>query len=255
MTGRFEWERALRAAPGMPWHVKAFLLYIGTYMSADGRNARPSVARIVRETGLSRSRVFELLQAGEAAGWLRTVPEKGKTSLRLPTVPTGDTDPSDLPDPSDTPDPSTGAGGPTHRTGGSDTPDGGGPTHRTQQSHLQHTYNSSLRAADDLDQLAAETGATRDEIETLIEETHRDRPDVGRPVAYLRALQRNGDLDDRLAELRAEQFRARIAAELHTARRDPAMRCHHGTDAGLYIRPDTGTSPCALCRHEALRAS
>ena len=52
-----------------------------------------------------------------------------------------------------------------------------------------------------------------------------------------------------------EHQRQQLADELEQARRDPRMRCHHGTDAGLYIRPDTGTSPCALCRHEALRAS
>lgn len=52
-----------------------------------------------------------------------------------------------------------------------------------------------------------------------------------------------------------EHQRRQLADELEHARRDPRMRCSHGTDAGLYIRPDTGTSPCALCRHEALRAS
>ncbi|OZM74012.1 hypothetical protein CFN78_06915 [Amycolatopsis antarctica] len=44
--------------------------------------------------------------------------------------------------------------------------------------------------------------------------------------------------------------RNQLRAELDAARHNPDLRCHHGTDAGHYRRPDTGTSPCALCRQE-----
>lgn len=47
-----------------------------------------------------------------------------------------------------------------------------------------------------------------------------------------------------------EQQRTELAAELDRARADPQLRCDHGTDGGRYVRPDTGTSPCALCRTE-----
>lgn len=51
-----------------------------------------------------------------------------------------------------------------------------------------------------------------------------------------------------------ERVRAELAAALDVARQDPRLRCGHGTDGGLYVRPDTGTSPCALCRAETAKA-
>jgi hypothetical protein len=50
-----------------------------------------------------------------------------------------------------------------------------------------------------------------------------------------------------------ETRRLELAAALDAARTDPRLRCEHGTDAGRYVRPDTGTSPCALCRAEQAR--
>lgn len=50
-----------------------------------------------------------------------------------------------------------------------------------------------------------------------------------------------------------EQHRLELAAALDAARADPRMRCEHGTDGGRYIRPDTGTSPCANCRAQSTR--
>lgn len=50
-----------------------------------------------------------------------------------------------------------------------------------------------------------------------------------------------------------EARRLELAAALDAARLDPRQRCEHGTDGGRYVRPDTGTSPCALCRAESTR--
>lgn len=62
----------------------------------------------------------------------------------------------------------------------------------------------------------------------------------------------------RKARLAAERWDARaaeqrrvLAAELDKAAADPLMVCEHGTPAGRYIRPATGTSPCPQCRAAA----
>lgn len=53
-----------------------------------------------------------------------------------------------------------------------------------------------------------------------------------------------------------EAARQRIADEISQARNDPRMRCKHGADGGLYIRPDTGQSAtCAQCRRTERQAS
>jgi hypothetical protein len=62
-----------------------------------------------------------------------------------------------------------------------------------------------------------------------------------------------GDARKALERWDAEQAeqRADLARQLEQARADPRQRCEHGTDGGRFIRPDTGESPCALCRSEA----
>ena len=115
VPGRFNWERQLRSAR-IPRHVKGFLLYLGTWMDAAGRNCRPSARTICDDLELSRQRVFELFSEAELRGWLRNEKRPGKPSERLPAIP----DPSD---PSD--------GSPT----ASETP--------TRQTHLTHPSDRS----------------------------------------------------------------------------------------------------------------
>lgn len=86
-TGRFEWERAVRRAPTLPWHVKSFLLLLGTYMDKDGTNCRPSSAELESVMVRSRQRIFELLAIVEAEGWMRFEPRPGKPTLRVPLIP------------------------------------------------------------------------------------------------------------------------------------------------------------------------
>ncbi len=85
-NARFAWERALRDSD-VPRHVKGFLLLIGTYMDNDGTSALPSAPKLMKQFGLSRQRVFELLSEAEAAGWLITRARPGKPSERLPATP------------------------------------------------------------------------------------------------------------------------------------------------------------------------
>lgn len=77
---------------------------------------------------------------------------------------------------------------------------------------------------------------------------HRDDPEPG-PCGKCADARRTRERWTADQETR----RAELAAALDTARADPRMRCAHGTDGGRYIRPDTGTSPCALCRAESTR--
>jgi len=48
---------------------------------------------------------------------------------------------------------------------------------------------------------------------------------------------------------RAQRFTAGLLRdELDAARRDPRLRCEHGTDGGKHVRSDTHQPLCALCR-------
>jgi hypothetical protein len=72
---------------------------------------------------------------------------------------------------------------------------------------------------------------------------HDDPP----PCRGCASARESGEAWDR----RAEQNRAGLAAAIDAARRDDRLRCHHGTDGGLFIHPDTGKSAtCARCRHQ-----
>ncbi|QWF81151.1 hypothetical protein [Amycolatopsis sp. CA-230715] len=51
------------------------------------------------------------------------------------------------------------------------------------------------------------------------------------------------------------EHQAAVTAALAAARADPAQRCAHGTDGGLFRRPDTGALVCALCRRAERHAS
>lgn len=255
---RFEWERALRDADDVPWHVKAIALLVGTYMSADGQDARPSAASLARSAGLSRASVFRLLAEAETAGWLRSVARSGKVTYRYPQIPTDPSyqqdgshswDGSHPQDPSHQQDGSTSDRGLTDETRGSYQRDGRGLTGETQQSQDNHktTQSPRARAAGDL---AAEVGVSEEEIEDLIAKITVERPDLRSPVAYLRTLHRNGDLTALLAESKSKRQQTTIAAELERARADPALICPCGRAGGLHRRSDTGRLACAACARD-----
>lgn len=97
MTNLFEWQRAMRSA-SLPGSVKLLLWTIGSYASADGRDARPASSRLCSDTGLSRQRVFELLRGAQEAGWITRVSRPGRATEYVLTLPY----PSDVSDGSDT---------------------------------------------------------------------------------------------------------------------------------------------------------
>lgn len=76
-------------------------------------------------------------------------------------------------------------------------------------------------------------------------------------VGYANTLASRGELTARLERQRTARPGAQrdVAGEIEHARRDPRMRCAHGTDGGLYLRPDTGRSAtCPFCRRGSPRA-
>jgi hypothetical protein len=102
---RWEWERALRSDTTVPWHLKSFLLLIGTWMDGTGANAKPSAATLGKASKLSRQRVFELLRDAETTGWIRTEGVNGHRKERVPCIPNpSDTSDGLGEDPSGTPD-------------------------------------------------------------------------------------------------------------------------------------------------------
>ncbi|HWO61156.1 MAG TPA: hypothetical protein VNO31_14105 [Umezawaea sp.] len=135
---RWQWERALRSDTTVPWHLKSFLLLIGTWMDGSGANAKPSAAALSEACERSRQRVFELLRDAEESGWIRTEGVNGQRKERVPYIP----NPSDRSDGlgEDPSDPSDGSGGvsedgtrQTHLTPPSDPSDGTRQTHLTRQ--------------------------------------------------------------------------------------------------------------------------
>lgn len=141
---RFEWERALRTAD-LPWHIKSVLLLVGTYMSHNGHDARPSVPKLAEHTGLSRASIFRILADAAAAGWILNDPRPGYCTTRLPATPV----PPVVDTPHETPpspvDNSPAAAPKPHVEPAQHTNpppvnpsypwDGGGPTHKTHPSH------------------------------------------------------------------------------------------------------------------------
>jgi hypothetical protein len=115
-AGRFDWERALRDSD-LPTTTKAVCLLLGTYMSPDGGDARPSVSTMCRQLDLTRSTVHEHLARATAAGWLASIEATGRVTVRLATLPdlSGQPDGSHLsgqPDGSDQPDTPVRSAGP-----------------------------------------------------------------------------------------------------------------------------------------------
>lgn len=106
----------------------------------------------------------------------------------------------------------------------------------------------------DAARLAEEVGATEEEINALAAKLRSERPDIERPIAWLRKCHNDrGHLAKMLDELRSTERRASISAELDAARADPGLECEHGTPGGRHIRSDTGTALCAVCRHPRRR--
>ncbi|MFJ8966082.1 hypothetical protein ACIRG5_42500 [Lentzea sp. NPDC102401] len=153
-AGRFEWERALLDS-ALPWHLKAFMLLLGTKMDVDGRNCKPSAPWLMSKMGRSRQRVFEMLKEIEAAGWITTV-RRGKTAVRLPRIPLNQSDPSDGLTPEDPQNPSGPSDGlgielqpdPSDTSYGSPIPHESDPSDYTRQTHLtQPTITNQLGAS------------------------------------------------------------------------------------------------------------
>lgn len=70
---RFTWERALRADPRITGIRLMILLTLGTYMDADGTNARPPQKALAADTGLRERAVRGHLSWAVAHGWLVVV--------------------------------------------------------------------------------------------------------------------------------------------------------------------------------------
>lgn len=68
--GRFEWERRLRDSRTVIGNQMFVLLALGTYMDADGTNARPGVLKLAVECGLNEKTVRRHLSASVGQGWL-----------------------------------------------------------------------------------------------------------------------------------------------------------------------------------------
>ncbi|MGW9307788.1 helix-turn-helix domain-containing protein [Saccharomonospora azurea] len=127
-------------------------------------------------------------------------------------------------------------GGTVVRKGGTDVPPL--PSVPSEVPHLPQ------RARDEVDRLATDTSATREEIETLIEQIKSERPNIDRPAAYLATLHRNGDLDSRLATIRATHRR--------TAERDAIRQCRLCDGDGARFQPGTRipATPYIRCNHQ-----
>lgn len=70
---RFTWERSLRSDPAVTGTRLLVLLVLGSYMDADGSNARPPQATLAADTGLKERAVRGHLSWAVANGWLVVV--------------------------------------------------------------------------------------------------------------------------------------------------------------------------------------
>lgn len=70
---RFTWERGLRSDPGATGARLAVLLTLGTYMDADGTNARPTQKALAEACGLKERAVRSHLSWAVDNGWLEVV--------------------------------------------------------------------------------------------------------------------------------------------------------------------------------------
>ena len=78
-AGVFAWQRALHvAARDLPEPVRYTLTVLALFMDADGRNARPGLARLVAARGKSERTLRTHLEQAAAAGWLRLVQRGGR---------------------------------------------------------------------------------------------------------------------------------------------------------------------------------
>lgn len=230
-AGRFEWERALLDS-SLPWHLKAFMLLLGTKMDVDGRNCKPSAPWLMSKMGRSRQRVFEMLKEIEAAGWITTV-RRGNTAIRLPQIPLNPSDGSDglspkgpqnqsdvsdglgielQPDPSD-----TSYGLPTPQTD----PHPSDPSDSTRQTHLTQPTITNQLGARARPQTPLRTEASQAPPRTELEQ----EPERSKPPA------------------------TEVDQETHVPPHARKVRCDaHGLAAGT--RGD-GTPRCPLCRRAA----
>ncbi|GGR60989.1 DNA-binding transcriptional ArsR family regulator [Nocardioides luteus] len=68
MSGRFDWERAIRALPLRPPVLKLVALVLATYADRDGANAHPGEDRLAEDCGMSprsvRRHLAELRELG-----------------------------------------------------------------------------------------------------------------------------------------------------------------------------------------------
>lgn len=197
---RFVWERTLRSDSTMPRHLKGFLLLVGTYMSNNGRDAMPSVARLAEQFRLLPSRVFELLAEAERLGWIETQKRPGKPSERLPAIPTPAAGSGGVPlrpDP-EGPDPTPPAGSdPTPPAGVGDTP----PDPAGADKSTAGTATAAV---------AARLGIDHDRASQIVAEVERQRA----PVRNLKALLRSIPDDDLRAFLSASSASPTAASTL-----------------------------------------
>lgn len=77
-AGRFEWERAFRAAEDVPATVRLVGYCAATWANRDGGGVRPGAARLRAGTGLGRTAVFDALRWLVQYGWL--VPQDDGTT-------------------------------------------------------------------------------------------------------------------------------------------------------------------------------
>lgn len=66
----FRWRDAYKAAPELIANDRHVLHVVGDHMDKNGKNAFPSVARIVEQTALSKGTVLSSLAWTRASGWL-----------------------------------------------------------------------------------------------------------------------------------------------------------------------------------------
>ena len=79
---KFLWEKHFRES-GLPLSAHAVGLMLGTYADGDGRNARPGVARLVRDLGTTRETVTRALEALQKVNLVEREP-RDPDAPRLP---------------------------------------------------------------------------------------------------------------------------------------------------------------------------
>lgn len=102
--------------------------------------------------------------------------------------------------------------------------------------------------------LAAEVGASEEEMTLLVEKVRRDHPHVKSPQAWLRRCHENGDLATMLADVRARH----VETEASTPSRCGECDARYDSDpisARVVWLPDGGSIRCPRCHPLGLAAS